>query len=138
LSITFITEFDKISTISKNIKANNNIKDYTLEDKQGYVFFVSDPRYSLMNPDKKVNPIYASSYQLQWQVDSYLNNNDRLMKEGYFDAPCAVFIYDEKAFPVSEYDSNNTKILNNSLSILKEKSHFIEQSGQITTYELCR
>ena len=138
LSLTFVVNFDEISTISKNVKANNNIKDYNLEEKQGYVFFVPDPRYSLMNPDKKVNPIYASSQQLHWLVDSYLNNTDRLIEKGYFDAPCAVFIYDSNSFPVSDYDTNNLKALNESLKTLKENSYSVVAKAAKTIYELCR
>ena len=125
--------------ISQNIKSKEDISNFVIEGNEDLVFFVSDPRYSLLNPEKKVNGIYASAYFLHHQLNTFLYEPTKLTQNGYFDAPCAMFIIDNTAYPISADDTDTLKIFGDSIAILQEKSKSItKKSEHKTFYEICR
>ncbi len=137
---TIIISSSFISNLSNNIKSKEDISHFMIDEEEGdIVFFVPDPRYSLLNPDKKINAIYASAYFLNNQLNAFLYNPTKLIEKDYFDAPCAIFIINKNTYPISENDSQTLKILNESITLLNEKSETIYiKNDYITFYKICR
>lgn len=137
--LTLILSSEFILDISRSIKYKEDVSTYQLEDKGDYVYFVSDPRYSVLNPDKKINAIYSSPYSLYKQLNLFLKGEGELTKEGYFEAPCAIFVIDNGLFSILPQGSETHKILEDAVNLLEKNSRNITSKGsQIVFYELCR
>ncbi len=128
-----------ISDISHRIKYKEDVSTFQLEDKGNYVYFVPDPRYSVLNSDKKINAIYSSPYSLNKQLNLFIKGEGELTKEGYFEAPCAIFIIDHSSYSILPQGSETRKILEDAIELLEKNSRNItSKDSQRIFYELCR